>query len=134
MNQPRWYPSLTELADGRYVVISGNTTDATHWADTPEVYDPATNTWTLLTGVSTSQVHEEEYPFSYLPPNGKVFTIGPVEDVSFFLDVNNKTWTPVGGPAAWSTARRSCTGPARSSTPAARRTSTRRRRRRRPRP
>ena len=67
------------------------------WADTPEVYDPAANTWTLLTGVSTPQVHEEEYPFSYLTPNGKVFTIGPAEDNSFFLDVANKTWTPVGG-------------------------------------
>ena len=68
-----------------------------HWADTPEVYDPATNTWTLLTGVSTPQVHEEEYPFSYLAPNGKVFTIGPSEDNSFFLDVDAQTWTPVGG-------------------------------------
>ena len=47
---PRWYPDLTELADGRYVAISGNSTDASTWADTPEVYDPATNTWTLLTG------------------------------------------------------------------------------------
>jgi galactose oxidase-like protein/fibronectin type III domain protein len=97
MNRPRWYPSLTQLADGRYVAISGNSTNQTTWADTPEVYDPATDTWTLLTGVSTPQVHEEEYPFSYLAPNGKVFTIGPEEDNSFFLDVNAKTWTPVGG-------------------------------------
>ena len=66
-----------------------------HWADTPEVYDPASNTWTLLSGVSTSQVHEEEYPFSYLLPNGKVFTIGPSEDLSFLLDVDARTWTPV---------------------------------------
>ena len=44
----------------------------TTWADTPEVYDPATNTWTLLSKISTSQVHEEEYPFSYLIPNGNV--------------------------------------------------------------
>ena len=97
MNRPRWYPSLTELADGRYVAISGNSTNQTTWADTPEVYDPAADTWTLLTGVSTPQVHEEEYPFSYLAPNGKVFTIGPKEDNSFFLDVAAKTWTPVGG-------------------------------------
>ncbi|HEY6594067.1 MAG TPA: galactose oxidase-like domain-containing protein, partial [Asanoa sp.] len=47
--------------------------------------------------VSTPQVHEIEYPFSYLAPNGKVFTIGPSEDNSFFLDVDNQTWTPVGG-------------------------------------
>ncbi|SCG66144.1 Kelch motif-containing protein [Micromonospora inositola] len=97
MHRPRWYPTVTELADGRYVAISGNDTDASHWADTPEVYDPATNTWTLLSGVSTPQVHETEYPFSYLLPSGKVFTIGPNEDNSFLLDVNNQTWTPVGG-------------------------------------
>ena len=78
MNLQRWYPDLLQLSDGRYVAISGNSTDASHWADTPEVYDPKTDTWTLLTGVSTSQVHEEEYPFSYLMTNGKVFVSGPV--------------------------------------------------------
>ena len=97
MHSPRWYPDLTELADGRFVAISGNDTDANHWADTPEVFDPTTGQWTLLTGVSTSQVHEEEYPFSYLIPNGNVFTIGPSEDESFELNVNAKTWTQVGG-------------------------------------
>jgi hypothetical protein len=97
MHYARWYPDLTELGDGRYVVISGNTTDENHWADTPEVFDPGTGQWTVLSGVSTSQVHEEEYPFSYLIPNGNVFTIGPSEDESFELDVNAKTWTQVGG-------------------------------------
>ncbi len=96
MNLPRWYPDLTELADGRFVAISGNSSSAGTWADTPEVYDPANNTWTLISGVSTSQVHEEEYPFSYLLPNGKVFTMGPSEDLSFLLDADAKTWTPVG--------------------------------------
>ena len=97
MHYSRWYPDLTELADGRYVAISGNTTDENHWADTPEVFDPTTGQWTVLTGVSTSQVHEQEYPFSYLIPNGNVFTIGPSEDQSFELNVNAKTWTQVGG-------------------------------------
>ena len=97
MHSPRWYPDLTELGDGRFVAISGNTTDESHWADTPEVFDPSTGQWTALTGVSTSQVHEAEYPFSYLLPNGNVFTIGPSEDKSFELNVNAKTWTQVGG-------------------------------------
>ena len=97
MHYPRWYPDLTELADGRFVAISGNTTNESTWADTPEVYDPTTNQWTLLTGVSTSQVHEAEYPFSYLIPNGSVFTIGPSEDKSFELNAAAKTWTQVGG-------------------------------------
>ena len=97
MNLPRWYPTLTELPDGDYVAISGNSTDANHWADTPEVYDPTTNTWTLLTKISTPQVHEEEYPFSYLIPNGNVLTIGPSEDVTYEMNVGAQTWTPVGG-------------------------------------
>jgi hypothetical protein len=97
MNLPRWYPTLTELSDGRYVAISGNSTDASHWADTPEVYDPTTNTWTLLSKISTSQVHEEEYPFSYLIPNGNVLNIGPSEDVTHEMNVDSQTWTPVGG-------------------------------------
>jgi hypothetical protein len=97
MHYPRWYPTVTELADGRYVAISGNDTTSNHWADTPEVYNPSNNTWTALTGVTTPQVHETEYPFAYLLPSGKVFTIGPDEDNSFLLDVDNRTWTPVGG-------------------------------------
>jgi hypothetical protein len=97
MHLPRWYPTLTELSDGRYVAISGNSTDSVHWADTPEVYDPTTNTWTLLSKISTPQVHEEEYPFSYLIPNGNVLTIGPSEDVTYEMNVNAQTWTPVAG-------------------------------------
>ena len=79
------------------MAISGNSTDANTWAENPEVYDPSTNTWTVLSNVNTSQVHEEEYPFSYLVPNGDVFTIGPSEDKSFLLDVPDQTWTQVGG-------------------------------------
>ncbi|WP_345802859.1 fibronectin type III domain-containing protein [Microbacterium sp. AZCO] len=96
MNAPRWYPSVLQLPDGRFLALSGNSTDESHWADTPEVYNPSTDSWTLLSGVSTSQIHEEEYPFADLMPNGKVFAIGPSEDVSYVLDVNARTWTPVG--------------------------------------
>jgi hypothetical protein len=97
MQTPRWYPDVTELANGDYVAISGNSTNANTWANTPEVYDPVANTWTALSKVSTSQINEEEYPFSYLAPNGNVFTIGPSEDVSYELNVANQTWTPTGG-------------------------------------
>ena len=97
MHTPRWYPTLTELSDGRYVAISGNSTNATTWADTPEVYDPAANTWTQLSKISTSAVHEDEYPFSYLIPNGNVLNIGPSEDVTDELNVGSQTWTRVGG-------------------------------------
>lgn len=97
MHTPRWYPTLTELSDGRYVAISGNSTNENTWADTPEVYDPTANTWTQLTKISTSAVHENEYPFSYLIPNGNVLNIGPSEDVTDELNVDSQTWTRVGG-------------------------------------
>ena len=97
MHTPRWYPDVTELANGDYVAISGNSTTAKAWADTPEVYDPTANTWTALSKVSTSGVHEEEYPFSYLVPNGNVFTIGTSEGISYELNVANQTWTATGG-------------------------------------
>jgi Domain of unknown function (DUF1929)/Fibronectin type III domain len=97
MHDPRWYPDVTELANGDYVAISGNSTNESTYANTPEVYDPVANTWTLLSKVSTSQIKEEEYPFSYLLPNGNVFTIGPEEDVSYELNVASETWTQTGG-------------------------------------
>jgi hypothetical protein len=97
MHMPRWYPDLLELADGRYVAISGMSSNSATWADTPEVYDPAANTWTALSAISTSQVHEEEYPFSYLSPDGRVFTIGASEDLSFLLNVTTPSWAQVGG-------------------------------------
>ncbi len=96
MHSPRWYPTVTELADGRYVAISGNSTNSSTWADTPEVYDPATNVWTTLPNVNTSQVHEVEYPESYEVPSGNVFVIGPEEDNSHLLNVNQQTWTSTG--------------------------------------
>src|SRR5262249_44860201 len=99
MHTARWYPDVTELANGDYVAISGNSKNSNTWANTPEVFDPTANTWTRLSKVSTSQIHEEEYPFSYLLPSGEVFTIGPSEDVSYELSVANQTWTSVGGPS-----------------------------------
>jgi hypothetical protein len=97
MHYPRWYPTITELPEGRYVVVSGKSFNLGTWADTPEVYDPQANTWTLLSGVSTSQIRDIEYPNDYVLPNGKLFVLGPAEDKSFLLDVNNQTWTQVGG-------------------------------------
>jgi hypothetical protein len=96
MHTPRWYPDVTELANGNYVAISGQSTTPTTFANTPEVYNPTANTWTELSKVSTAQIQEEEYPFSYLIPNGNVFTIGPSEDVSYELNVANETWTSIG--------------------------------------
>lgn len=96
MNSPRWYPTATELGDGRVLVISGNTSNTT-WADTPEIYNPTANTWTQLSNINTSQVHEEEYPLSFLLPSGKVVTMATSVAQSFLLDPAAQTWSAVGG-------------------------------------
>jgi Galactose oxidase-like, Early set domain/Bacterial Ig domain len=96
MSFARWYPTVTELGDGRLVAISGNVTAST-WADKPEIYDATKNAWTTIPGISTSQVHEEEYPLSYLLPSGKVFTIASSTASSYLLDPDAPSWTPVGG-------------------------------------
>jgi hypothetical protein len=96
MKYARWYPTATELGDGRVVLISGQDTDTT-WVSTPEIFDPVANTWTALTKVSTSQVHEPEYPLSYLLPSGKIVTIAPSIGQAFVLDPIAQTWGAVGG-------------------------------------
>jgi hypothetical protein len=96
MNFNRWYPAVTELPDGRVLAVSGEQTLG-NYADTPEVYSPATNKWTLLSTISTSQVHEPEYPLSYVLPNGKVFVLGPSTGQAFTLDPSAPSWTAMGG-------------------------------------
>ena len=76
MNSARWYPSLTELGDGRMAAMSGQTTPGSY-ADTPELYSPASGGWTSLTGASSSFVHDDGYPLSFLLPNGRLFVFDP---------------------------------------------------------
>ncbi len=94
MHEPRWYPTVTELPDGRYVAISGQA-GSTTYSNNPEIYDPVKNTWTLLSSISTAQVQEPEYPFSYLLPNGNVYTMAPSVDESFELNVSAPSWAQV---------------------------------------
>jgi hypothetical protein len=105
MQYARWYPTETELGDGRIVTISGNITN-TSWADTPEIYDPVTNRWSTMTGINTSGVHEEEYPLTYLLPNGKIITIATSAGRTYMMDPQTPSWTQVPG----STSTRNASG------------------------
>ena len=89
-------PDLTELADGRYVAISGNTTDASTGPIRPRsTTRPPTRgrcyrrghlpgarggVPVLLPGAQRQGLHHRARP----------------RTSRFFLDVNNQTWTPVG--------------------------------------
>jgi hypothetical protein len=62
MNWARWYPSAAMLGEGRMIAFGGEITEGVI-AETPEVYDPATNTWTQLPG---AKLNVGEYPLTYL--------------------------------------------------------------------
>jgi hypothetical protein len=92
MHVARWYPALTKLSDGRVVIFSGQVqTDI--YADVPEVYDPAAATVTLLSGISTPELHEEEYPANYHLPNGRLLAISPEHGGVQLFDVAAGAWT-----------------------------------------
>ena len=92
MSFGRWYPTGTVLGDGKVLVTSGNTTCGTCFADIPELYDPSTNSWTLLTA---AQYTQSLYPYMFTLTNGKVLYAGSDEGYppTRTLDVATETWT-----------------------------------------
>jgi hypothetical protein len=94
MTYKRWYPTTIELADGKILALSGMIT-STEWADKPEVYDPATNKWTVQ-NIDTSSMHDLEYPFIYKRPDGKMYVVSPYTGKLFHLDLTAQTWTSAG--------------------------------------
>ncbi|HLF40113.1 MAG TPA: galactose oxidase-like domain-containing protein [Acidimicrobiia bacterium] len=80
MKYGRWYPALTELEDGKVVVVSGVTQLIT---DTQlsqvrrtETFDPATEQWTENYAGPESENSLPLQPRMILAPNGKVFYPG----------------------------------------------------------
>ena len=103
MTYGRWYPTVTKLPDGRMLAVSGaiNCPDcgdpnAAHngIADLPEIYDPATNTWSVLTGAS---LRLPMYPHMYVLPDGRVFAASTATEpiASRVLDLGTRTWSVV---------------------------------------
>jgi len=91
MTLPRWYPSLTTLGDGRILALSGMIDNGT-WADTPEIYDPAMNTWSTI-AINTADVHEIEYPLTFLVPSGNTITVAASNAHTDLLNIGLRTWT-----------------------------------------
>ena len=85
MLYPRWYPSLVALPDGQLAVFGGYQNvvpplnNPVIPAITPEVYDPATQVWTTLTGATSNAAFGGNgnwfYPRSYVAPGGNVFVL-----------------------------------------------------------
>ncbi len=98
MQNGRWYPGTMTLPDGRIITVAGETTCDECDATTPEIYNPATNTWSAL---NNAQFLFTYYPHMYGLPDGRLLVANTTETptVSQVLDVNAQTWTAIGGPA-----------------------------------
>lgn len=93
MNAGRWYPTVTTLANGDALVVSGQVDWSVGLNTLPQVYQAATNTWRNLTG---AQMNQPLYPMMFLAPNGKVIDVAPT-NVTRWLDTSGTgAWSPVG--------------------------------------
>jgi uncharacterized protein YjdB len=96
MTYRRWYPTATELSDGRVLVTSGAQTCWAYecLANTPEIYNPSTNAWTQLT---LGQLPYWYYPLAFLLPDGRVLFNGSSEQptVTRAFNVGTQSWTTI---------------------------------------
>ena len=74
----RWYPTQTLLPDGRTFVISGLSDEAPGGIlnDAHEIYDPQSNSFTLLDSAEQRRT-TELYPHLFTMPDGKLLMAGP---------------------------------------------------------
>jgi hypothetical protein len=92
MNFSRWYPSATRLGDGRVLALSGQLVPGS-WIDTPEIFDPRTNVWTNLNNAQTGNMHDPEYPLSFLLPDGTIYSISALLGQAYTLTVSPQSWS-----------------------------------------
>jgi galactose oxidase-like protein len=94
MAYDRWYPTTTALPDGRMLVMGGEIDCDGCEATIPEVYSPATNSWTSLSGASLSVPY---YPHMFVLPDGRVLNTSTAEAPipTRALTIATQTWTTV---------------------------------------
>jgi hypothetical protein len=91
MNNNRWYPSCTTLANGDVLVTSGSYDQNYSNNDLPQVFQIASGTWRNLNSAVLAMTL---YPRQFLAPNGKVFF---ATQTSRYLDTSGAgAWTVVG--------------------------------------
>jgi fibronectin type 3 domain-containing protein len=94
LNDRRWYPTATNLPDGRVLVTAGAATGNTNYDPIPEIYDPVKNTFTKLN--AANQVIPD-YPHVFVLPNGNILATSSDESkmATYQLNVATQTWTVV---------------------------------------
>src|SRR5262249_20783371 len=90
MNAGRWYPTVTTLANGDALVVSGSM-DSSYGVNTlPQVYETATDSWRSLT---SAQLSQELYPMMFLAPNGSVVHVAPSQTTRYLDTSGTGTWS-----------------------------------------
>ena len=102
MSVGRWYPTATQLPDGRVFTFAGdNIVQDRPGADPPfsdasvnslpSVYNPRTNTWTDLPG---ARLTSPLYPYLFVLSDGRIFNAGP-DKMTRVIDPATWTWSTV---------------------------------------
>jgi hypothetical protein len=95
MTYRRWYPTAITLPNGKAMAIAGSANSTIDYQPIPEVYDPATNTWTQLTAASGQTI--PNYSFSFVLPDGRILSAGSDEAkmATYALDPTTQKWSVV---------------------------------------
>ena len=88
MNAGRWYPTVTVLANGDVLVVSGSIDDIVGVNPVPQVFQVGSGTWRNL-----AELGQDLYPQMLLAPNGKVFNSGPTRDTRYLDTAGSGTWS-----------------------------------------
>jgi hypothetical protein len=94
MSVARWYSTVTSLPDGRMLVTAGEINCDGCNALIPEIYGPATNSWTQLTNASQNFPY---YPHMFVLPDGRVLATSSNRSAiaSVALNLTTQTWSVV---------------------------------------
>jgi hypothetical protein len=87
----RWYPTVTPLADGDVLVVSGDITLGNR-ARMPEIWDLDRGAWRPLGGALKTQ---PLYPFMLLLPDGRVLSAGPQTAAEALDTAGAGSWSPL---------------------------------------
>lgn len=92
MNAGRWYPTVTTLANGDVLVVSGSIDNTVGTNTLPQVYQAATGTWRNL---SSAVLGQELYPMMFVAPNGRVVNVGPTRTTRYLDTAGAGAWSSI---------------------------------------
>jgi hypothetical protein len=90
MNAGRWYPTVTTLATGDVLALSGEITLQVGNNPLPQVWEASSARWRDLTSATLSL---PLYPWAFVAPAGTVFVAGPSAQSRFLTTAGTGTWT-----------------------------------------